>query len=328
MTKTALWKVALFATIAIFCAFIGTNAYLASKNLNIIQRNAALRLAASDVQSNIVAVRLDLEDLQKGQQAYLLTGDESSLAPYTSAVQQLPSHLTALRSHLAGKDRAIESDLETLTKGKISEAEETIALRQKGYRHRAFLIVDSGRGKEMMDKAESLLASLAATESAAVSQYQQQFSSSVSTAQTQVVMANLLLLAVTILTLIAFHYRSRRLRTAYVEQANSLRATTAQLDRLTSTLSSSVLTTISDMQAQSEYLLNVHGGFLPRQGQEGTEWLYNASRHVHSVINSLLQPDTSSNAPEPASEELVEARQKSQPVEFPETTELPKSHTA
>ena len=324
MTKIVLWKVALFATIAIFCALIGTNAYLASKNLNIIQRNAAQRLAASDVQSNIVAVRLDLKNLQTGQQSYLLTGDASSLAPYTAAVQQLPSDLIALRSHLAGKDRALESDLEALTNGKISEAQETIALRQKGYRHRAFLIVDSGRGKDMMDKAESLLSTLASTESAAVSQYQQQFSSSVSTAQAQVVMANLLLLALTILTLLAFHYRSHRLRTAYDEQAKSLRATTGQLERLTSTLSSSVLSTIRDMQAQSEYLLNVHGGFLPRQGQEGTEWLYNASRHVHGVINSLLQP-SSSNALERASEEVIETRE---PVEFPETTELPKSHTA
>lgn len=326
MTKIALWKVALLATIAIFCAFIGTNAYLASKNLNVIQGNAAQRTAASEVQSDIVAVKLDLQNLQNGQQGYLLTGEASYLAPYTSAVQKLPADFTTLRSHLAGKERALESDLEALAGSKISEAQETIALRQKGYRHRAFLIVNSGRGKDLMDKSDSLLASLASTESAAVSQYQQQFSSSVSTALKQVVMANLLLLLVTILTLLGFHYRSHRLRTAYVKQANRLRATTGQLDRLTSTLSSSVLPTIQDMRAQSEYLLNVHGGFLPRQGQEGAEWLYNASRHVHSVIDNLLQP--SSNALEPSSEELVEARRNSQPVEFPETNELPRSHTA
>lgn len=330
MNKFGLWKIALPATIAIFCAFIGTNAYLASKNLKIIQNDVAQRIAASEVASDIVAVKLDLQDLERGQHAYLVTGDASDLAPYSSAVQDLPAHFAALRSRLSGKERALESDLEAVTNSKISEAQETIALRQKGYRHRAFLIVDSNRGRELMDKARSLLASLASTESAAVSQYQRQFSSSVGAALQQVALANLLLLLATVLTLWLFHHHGKRLRVAYGQQANNLRDTSDALARVTSTLSTSVRETLHDMQLQAENLLNVHGGFLPRQGQEGAEWIYRASRHLNSVIDTLLQSPPQQQPVEFITEELPTQRRDPESAEFveDEDTELPRSHTA
>ena len=330
MIGNALRKIALPFSIVVFCVLIGLNAYVTWKNLKIIQRNAAQRVTASDVQSDIVAVQLDLENLDNGQRGYLLTGDSSYLAPYTAATQKLPADFAKLRSQLAdrpARERALETDLEAIASGKISEAEETLRLRQKGYRHKAFLIVASNRGKELMDKAQSLIASLMATESLTVGQSQRDFSGSVAQSLQEAALANGILLLVTVITLLAFHYGSRRLERAYTQQAEALRATSAQLERLTSTLSSSVRSTLHDMEIQADHLLHAHGGFLPRQGQEGAEWLHNASCHVRRVIDDLLQPPAVEHAVE-AGEEESGQRRDPQTVEFPETPELPRSHTA
>ncbi len=149
-------KIVLPFTIVLFCALIGYNASVASKNLRAIKDNAAQRLEASDVQAAIHAVDLDLHAIESGQRGYLLTGDDSYLAPFTQAVANLPVHLSDLRSHLAGRpneERAIEKQLESVAEAKIDDANETIRLRQKGYRHRAFVLVDSNRGKELMDQS-------------------------------------------------------------------------------------------------------------------------------------------------------------------------------
>ncbi|MGH9524407.1 MAG: CHASE3 domain-containing protein [Terriglobales bacterium] len=323
MIQNALRKIALPASIAIFCVLIGLNASRASKNLTVIQDNAAMRADASELQSAITALDLDLQHVETGQRGYLLTGDESYLVPFADAVQKLPRDFSALRSRLAARpaqERALETKLEAVAHSKIDDADQTIQLRQKGYRHRAFLIVDSNRGRDLMEQARSLLSSLSTMESRNAAQYQQQLTASTRAARAQVLLASAGLLALVVIALLALDYRGKRLDRAYSRQAQQLRAATNRLDRVTSTLATTVLSTVHDMQAQSENLLRVHGGFLPRQGQEGTEWLYNASCHVHQVIDELLQPQVAT--------ELPPYKRNPKAVDFPETPELPRSHTA
>ncbi len=286
-------KLILPAAIVLFCFLIGANAYVAWKNLKIIESSAAQRLDASDLQADIVAVQLDLQAIENGQHGYLLTGDDTYLVPFTQAVETLPAHLSNLRARLVNRpaqELDIEQQLESVAAGKIAEANETIQLRQKGYRHRAFVIVDSNRGKELMDKSRSLLASLTATETARITNSQQQFAGSTRKALTDAAFGSLILLAVTIVTLFAFHYRAQWLRIANDRQAKSLRATEETLHRLTSTISTSVRTTLADLEAQAETLLRVDGGFLPRVGQQRVEWMHDATRHLNRVLDEYLDP--------------------------------------
>lgn len=298
----ALRKIVLPATIAIFCALIGYGAYLASNNLSTIKNNAAQRLDASDAQADITAVQLDLQAIETGQHGYLLTGDDSYLAPFQQAVANLPVHFSNLRSRLANRpaeERAIEKDIESVASAKIDEANETIRFRQKGYRHRAFVIVDSNRGKELMDKARSLLSSLSSTESSKVAQYQQQLKGSISSAVAQSALASLVLLAVTVLTLFAFQWRTKRLEVAYHEQAELLRASTEKLEQLTSAVSSGIRGTLVEMQNQAESLLRTDGGFLPRLGQQRVEWMCDASRHLNKLLDEMLEPRRVGESPQP-----------------------------
>ncbi len=290
--RNSLRKLALPTTIAIFCAVIGVNAYLASNNLKIIQKNAAQRIDASDIQADLVAVELDLQAIETGQRGYLLTGDTSYLSPYTQAVQKLPGDLSTLRSRLSARppeERAVESKVEAVAGSKIADANETIRLREKGYRHRAFVIVDSNRGKELMDKARSLLAELSAVETKNIAQYDRELKDSAVAARQQSGLANLILLALTVITLVAFNRRTERLEAAYAQQTEELRATSLKLKRFTSTISTSVRSVATQMRDYAESLLNTYGGFLPRQGQERVQWIHEGSLEINRLLDDLLE---------------------------------------
>jgi CHASE3 domain sensor protein len=323
LMRNTLRKIALPTTITIFCALIGLSAYVASRNLKTIQSSAAQRVDASDVQHGIVAVELDLQAIETGQRGYLLTGDASYLAPYTRAVAMLPAHFSTLRSRLATRppaERSVETELERVAEAKIAEVNETIRLREKGYRHRAFLIVNSNRGKELMDKAHSLLEQMSAVETRNIELHERELAASMGTARGQSALASVTLLVLTVITLFAFHQSRKRLEVAYTEQTEELRATRQQLERVMSILSNSVRSTVTQMRDEAESLLNTHGGFLPRQGQEKAEWIHEGSCHLNRVLDSLLQP-SSGNVSE-------DTQSGPYPVELTEEADQPRRHTA
>lgn len=283
-------KIVLPLAIVVFCALIGYNASIASKNLRAIKDNAAQRTEASDVQTAITAVEVDLNGIETGQRGYLLTGDDSYLAPYKQGAANLSAHFSDLRSRLADRpdeERATEKQLESIAEAKIADADETIRLRQKGYRHRAFVIVDSNRGKDLMDKAHSLLASMAVTEAANLPRYQQELATSVASAQRQSLLASLAIAALTVLALVLFSQSRQRVQRAYKQQTAELRATTEKLDRLNAAISGDIRSTLADMQECAENLQRVDGGFLPRTGQEKVQWMYDASKYVNSLLEDL-----------------------------------------
>lgn len=303
-------KIVLPVAIVVFCALIGYNASIASKNLRAIKDNASQRLEASDVQTAITAVDLDLNAIETGQRGYLLTGDDSYLAPYKQGVANLPAHFSDLRSRLADRsdeERGVEKQLESIANAKLADADETIRLRQKGYRHRAFVLVDSNRGKELMDKARALLASMSSTEAANLDRYQQELATSVSSAQRQALLASAAVLGLTILALVLFSQSRHRVQAAYQKQTAELRATTEKLDRLNAAISGDIRSTLADMQSCAENLQRVDGGFLPRTGQEKVQWIYDASRYVNSLLEDLRrQPgDSAANNQKKAELELV-----------------------
>jgi CHASE3 domain sensor protein len=137
-------------------AFMAWNAYLAVDHSKQMQRIAVRTLENSMIQAEISAVLKDLTDMETGQRGYLLTGDPSYLRPYADAKSRIAADFTSLRVGLANRaepERSLESQLESLATSKQAEMYRSISLRQQGYRHRAFMLVDSNEGMEYMDNA-------------------------------------------------------------------------------------------------------------------------------------------------------------------------------
>src|SRR6202047_2817414 len=161
-------KAALQIGVPALLAFIGWNAYLAVDHLQRVRKTAALTLESSVIQAKLSGVLKDLTDMETGQRGYLLTGDPAYLQPYTDAKGRIEMDFVDLRAGLSNRtrrERSLESQLESLARSKQTEMEHSINLRQQGYRHRSFKLVDTNEGKDCMDEIRSIASSLSSAES-------------------------------------------------------------------------------------------------------------------------------------------------------------------
>src|SRR6202171_1472092 len=221
-------------------AFMAGNAYLAVNHLKQMQHIAARTLESSTIQADISSVLKDLTDMETDQRGYLLTGDPSYLQPYTDAKCRIETDFAGLRVGVANREeseRSQESQLESLATSKQAEMERSISLRQQGYRHRAFMLVDSDEGLEYMERARGLLSSLSLAETSHFTRFDRERNASLSKALAEIIVANacLFVLTICLFGLVRYHVRAFEQETAKSRQALAVRD--LQLEKLTFALS-------------------------------------------------------------------------------------------
>jgi CHASE3 domain sensor protein len=297
--KNALRNIALQMTIPVLCGLIALNAYLVLKNLKRIQNAAAHRVEASEVQADISNLLFDLQDMETGQRGYLVTGDSSYLQPYNDANGRLGNHFAKLRSRLAGKtpqERSLETQLESLADSMMAEMKETIRLRQAGYRHRAFLIVNSNRGKEFMDEARTTLHALSSAQATDVATYSREMRERVTSMVRELALASCILLVVTVTAFLAFSNYRKRLEIRYAQQTEELRATRLQVERFTSTVFHDFRALVLQMRSYADTLIDIYGGYLPRQGEEKAECIQDGAGQMNRLLDDLSKDLPSENS--------------------------------
>jgi CHASE3 domain sensor protein len=272
-------------------AFLAWNAYLAVNHLKQMQKTAALTLESSAIQAEISAVTKDLTDMETGQRGYLLTGDDSYLQPYTEAKNRIASDLAALRRGLTNRsnqERTLESQLETLASSKQQEMEHSIDLRERGYRHRAFMLVNSNEGQEYMDRARALLTSLSSAEAGAFAKFDQERNASLSKVLRATIVSNLYLLGLTACLFGLIRYHARLLEREAAESRRELGVRDLQLEKLTSALTNQARSKTSAIEVNARLLLQNYGGFLPKQGHEYAEQIKEASAEMEQLRQDLV----------------------------------------
>src|SRR5262249_19210996 len=188
----------------------------------------------------------------------------------------------------AERERSMESQLKSLANSKQAEIERSISLRQRGYRHRAFMLVDSDEGKEYMDKARGLLSSLSMAETSSFARFGQERNASLSNALTKIIVANLCLFLLTacLFGLVRRHWQV--LEQEAVQTRQELVARDLQLEKLTSALSNQARTKTSAIEANARLLLENYGGFLPWQGHQYAEQIKEASSQMERLRQDLV----------------------------------------
>jgi CHASE3 domain sensor protein len=120
----------------------------------------ALAAKQADIADNIdTATRnllITLLDTETGQRGYLLTGDINYLAPFDAGRQLLQARVEELAklAYSSQQPPADMAPLYDLTKQKLAELEQTIALR-RDKPDAAMLIVKTNAGKNLMDQIRS-----------------------------------------------------------------------------------------------------------------------------------------------------------------------------
>jgi CHASE3 domain sensor protein len=272
-------------------ALIAWNAYLAVSHLKQMQQVEARTLESSTIQMDISNLLKDLTDMETGQRGYLLTGNPSYLQPYTDAKGRIGADFAGLRAGLANRgesERSRVTELESLASSKQAEMERSINFRQQGYRHRAFMLVDSNEGMEYMDRARGLLSSLSTAETSNFTRFDREKNASLSKAFTEIIVANsgLFLLTICLFALGRYHVRAFERETAKRTQALAIRD--LQLEKLTFALSNQARSKTSAIEANARLLIDNYGGFLPRQGHEYAEQIKEASIQMEQLRQDLV----------------------------------------
>jgi len=286
-------KIAMRSAVAALFVVMALNAYLAIHRLSQIRKSAALTMGSSTIQADISAALQDLTDMETGQRGYLLTGDPAYLKPYADGKNRIESHFASLRSGLADRterERSLESRLESGASSKQAEMERSISLRQQGYRRRAFKLVDTNEGREYMDGARNLVASLSSAESSSFARFDKERTAGLSKALSETIIANscLLVLAACLFGFIRYHEYVLEKDTAESRQALAVRD--SQLERLTSALSNPARSQMAAIEANARLLLEEYGGFLPRHGHECAEQIKEAAVQMERLRQELLGP--------------------------------------
>ncbi|OEZ00924.1 histidine kinase [Stenotrophomonas sp. BIIR7] len=145
--------------------FLGSG-FLAGKNIQTIREGSALVIRSQETMNAMGDVLSAVQDAETGQRGYLLTGDESYLEPYRTALAVASTRLEAMESALAD-DPAQGDRLKLLARrvqDKMDELHETIELRRTQGFEAALAVVNSNSGKAAMDDIRARLASMRAIE--------------------------------------------------------------------------------------------------------------------------------------------------------------------
>ena len=117
-----------------------------------------------------------LKDAETGQRGFLLTGEESYLAPYTDAKDALPGEFTSMRPLLVDRpeQRRRLDALESLANLKMAELDSTVVQRRAGKPDAALSIVRTDRGKIYMDRIRAAVSEMGAAERQLIAQRAQE----------------------------------------------------------------------------------------------------------------------------------------------------------
>lgn len=153
---------------------VGTTLWLVERGNSLFEQSAvqrAIRIAA-------VELRDHLRTAESSQRGFLLTGNQIYLAPYDTASTRARQELTDLARLIApdAPNRAMLPRLSEAVEEKIADMDQSIALKRAGRDAQALALMQSNRGKALMDELNVFLygAILIADENASLNSAEQQ----------------------------------------------------------------------------------------------------------------------------------------------------------
>ena len=127
-------------------------AWLAFAGFREVRANIVVDEQVRTTELAAVTLLCVMADAETGQRGYLLTGDPAYLAPYRAARSRVSGSLAALnRAPFAGSEQVELAQLRRLTKEKMAELAQTLALAQSGQHQAAIELVHTDQGQRLMD---------------------------------------------------------------------------------------------------------------------------------------------------------------------------------
>lgn len=158
-----------YAVALLIIAVLGLAAY---RNASGFDDAVQQRVHDRQVLENLSAMLSSMQDAETGQRGYVIVGADRYLEPYNAATLGAHKNLQNLRTLTSGnpeQQRQLDQ-LQSLINAKFDELKETIDLRRdKGF-EAALLVVQTDKGKNIMDGIRALIADMSAKAEAALEQ--------------------------------------------------------------------------------------------------------------------------------------------------------------
>ena len=152
----------------LLAAIVGSRSWLIESQRD---ENNAVR-AAFELENRTVTALSLVQDAETGQRGFLLTGEDSYLEPYNSAVAALPAEIAAIGA-IASSSPQRGAQVEALGAAiaeKLAEVDETIALYKSGNAAGALAVMRTDRGKAAMDRVRAIIGEMRRNEHADLQQ--------------------------------------------------------------------------------------------------------------------------------------------------------------
>lgn len=158
-----------FALAVALIALAAWGSYRAVADLREATRHVRQTLRVRQQAEIVLSLVKDAETAQRG---YVVTGRDEYLEPHRSAVVLLSGHLEELRALVQDDPRQREAvgGLEGLIADRLRDVDDTIEARRRGGFAAAARVIDSGRGKEIMDGLRRAVARILDAEEALFSE--------------------------------------------------------------------------------------------------------------------------------------------------------------
>lgn len=144
----------LAAVVLLVIVFVGF------RSTNGLVENNGLVGHSYEVETRLMDLRADLKDAETGQRGFIITGNEDYLAPYRSALDDIPIQMQAVRKLTADNPEQQQrlDDLQPVIDAKLAELKQTIDLRRDSGFDAAYKVVSTNAGQQEMLKIRSIVA--------------------------------------------------------------------------------------------------------------------------------------------------------------------------
>ena len=152
----------------VLAAIVGARSWMIESQR---EKNQAAR-QGFDIELRLLSMLSTLQDAETGQRGFLLTGEDTYLEPYNSALRSLPTEVNALRDSLGpnSENRAQIDQLQAAIGDKFSELAEVIEFYKSGNLEGALAVIRTDRGRVAMDRVREIITEVRRTQTAKLQQ--------------------------------------------------------------------------------------------------------------------------------------------------------------
>jgi CHASE3 domain sensor protein len=170
-TPAILW-LGIAVVAAALVALVAMNLYQALTVEPAAEAEHGLVTHAFDVLNTARQLDVAMQDAERGQRGYLITGNDSYLEPYRRGVQAAPGLMTRLKQLTLDNEEQQRRlpILESAITMKLAELQETIDLRRTRGFDAARAVVETGRGLDTMRTIGDLIAAAIGAENSLLTQ--------------------------------------------------------------------------------------------------------------------------------------------------------------